>query len=86
MTPSPSAKLRVCSRISSICASVSMKGGSTHAESPEWIPASSMCCITPPITTVSPSHRASTSASNASSRKRSMSTGRSWLTLAAVWK
>ncbi len=25
-------------------------GGSTQAESPEWMPASSMCCITPPIT------------------------------------
>ena len=23
-------------------------GGSTHAESPEWMPASSMCSITPP--------------------------------------
>ena len=27
-------------------------GGSTHAESPEWMPASSMCCMTPPITTL----------------------------------
>ena len=58
-------------------------GGSTHAESPEWMPASSMCCITPPITTRSPSEIASTSASNASSRKRSMSTGRSSDTRAA---
>ena len=23
----------------------------TQAESPEWMPASSMCCITPPMTT-----------------------------------
>ena len=26
-------------------------GGSAHAESPEWMPASSMCSITPPTTT-----------------------------------
>ena len=47
-------------------------------ESPECTPASSTCSITPPIRT-SPvaSRMASTSTSVASSRKRSMSTGRS---------
>ena len=46
-------------------------GGSTQAESPEWMPASSTCCMTPPIQTSSPSQIASTSTSTAFSRKRS---------------
>jgi len=40
----------------------------THAESPEWMPASSMCSMMPATTTVSPSARQSTSTSTASSR------------------
>src|SRR5207237_1356968 len=42
-----------------------------------------MCCITPPITVRRPSAIASTSPSNASSRKRSISTGCSGATRAA---
>ena len=42
--------------------------GRTHDESPEWMPASSMCSITPPMTTSVPSQSASTSISTASSR------------------
>ena len=57
-------------------------GGSAHAESPEWMPASSMCSITPPRNSSVPSYSASTSISMASSRNRSMSTG--WSGLAAV--
>ena len=49
--------------------------GSTAAESPLWMPASSMCCMIPPMTTRSPSATASTSTSKASSRKRSTRTG-----------
>src|SRR5271165_1726747 len=41
------------------------------------MPASSICCIMPPITTSSPSESASTSTSIASSRNLSMRTGRS---------
>ena len=52
-----------------------MCGGITHAESPEWMPASSMCCITPPIAVRVPSERQSTSTSVALSRNLSMSTG-----------
>ena len=74
-TPSSSANSRVKRRISSSWPGLSRYGGSTQAESPEWTPASSMCCMMPPITTSTPSQRASTSASKASSRKRSTSTG-----------
>ena len=38
-------------------------GGRQHAESPEWIPASSMCCIIPATKTSLPSDIASTSTS-----------------------
>ena len=51
------------------------QAGSTEKESPEWIPASSMCCWMPPIQVSVPSESASTSYSNASSRNRSISTG-----------
>ena len=51
----------MCSRIASMSCSPMRYGGSTHAESPEWMPASSMCCMTPPITTRVPSEIASTS-------------------------
>ena len=55
-TLSAFASATVCSRIVSTWSFSPIRyGGSTHAESPEWMPASSMCCITPPITTCSPS-------------------------------
>ena len=57
----------------------SVIGGSAHAESPEWIPASSMCSMTPPRYSSSPSYSASTSISIASSRNRSTRTGREGL-------
>ncbi len=75
MTPSSTANFRVSSRISSSSRPPSRYGGSTQAESPECTPASSMCCMMPPMTTSLPSDSASTSASKASSRKRSISTG-----------
>ena len=50
-------------------------GGMTQAESPEWMPASSMCSMIPPTTTVSPSARQSTSTSIASSRNLSIRIG-----------
>ena len=55
---------------------VSVGGGIAHAESPECTPASSMCSMTPPMST-SPvwSRNASTSTSVASSRNRSTSAG-----------
>ena len=54
---------------------VSEGAGRTQLESPEWIPASSTCCMIPATQTLSPSDNASTSTSIASSRKRSISTG-----------
>ena len=60
-----------CSLIRSTISGPSECGGSTQALSPEWIPASSTCCMMPPIQTSSPSQSASTSTSIASSRKRS---------------
>ena len=50
-------------------------GGKTQAESPEWIPASSICCMIAPICTFLPSHKASTSNSKASSRNWSINIG-----------
>ena len=70
-TPRPSAMPLVASRIWSSISWPSECGGSTQAESPEWMPASSTCCMIPPIQTSSPSHSASTSTSMAFSRKRS---------------
>ena len=64
---------RIFARISSLSVTV----GIMQAESPEWIPASSTCSMIAPITLVSPSEMQSTSSSVASSRKRSISTGRS---------
>ena len=61
----------VWARIWESISSPSACGGSTHAESPEWMPASSTCCMIPAIQTSVPSHRASTSTSIESSRKRS---------------
>ena len=72
-TPSARAIARVWRRISSSMSGPIESGGITQAESPEWTPASSTCSITAPITTVVPSHTASTSTSIASSTKRSTS-------------
>ena len=47
MTPSSSAIRRDVSRISSSISSPRLIGGITQAESPEWTPASSTCCMTP---------------------------------------
>ena len=69
--PSARAIRRVASRISPSSSEPSECGGSTQALSPEWMPASSTCCMTPPIHTSSPSQMASTSTSIAFSRKRS---------------
>ena len=53
-----------------------MNGGTTQELSPEWMPASSMCSMMPPITTAPvASAIASTSNSKASSRNLSTSTG-----------
>ena len=71
ITPSASAMARVAS---STCRSISGPSdiaGITQAESPEWMPASSTCCMIAPISTSSPSQSASTSISIAFSRKRS---------------
>ncbi len=75
-----SVERRTCS--STECPSVI--GGRAQEESPECTPASSMCSITPPMKTSSPSHSASTSISMASSRNRSTSTGRSSLIVVAL--
>ena len=47
-TPTPRAIASVASRIRSISSAPSVIGGSAQLESPEWMPASSMCSITPP--------------------------------------
>jgi hypothetical protein len=64
--------MRVCSLDLVATSGGSECGGSTLAESPEWMPASSMCCITPPMTTRLPSATQSTSTSMASARNSSM--------------
>ncbi len=78
-TPTPRAIASVASRIRSISRAPRVIGGSAHAESPEWMPASSMCSITPPRKSSCPSKIASTSISTASSMNRSTSTGCSGL-------
>src|SRR2546422_6051361 len=65
-TLSSRASLRVYSSRSLRWAPGISTEGRTHELSPEWMPASSMCCITPAITTSSPSERASTSISSRS--------------------
>ena len=82
-TPTPRAMASVDSRIWAMSARPRVIGGSAQAESPEWMPASSMCSITPPRNSSSPSYRASTSISIASSRKRSIRTGCPGLAAAA---
>ena len=71
----PSASLRVAMRTRSSSPSPRVAGGSVHALSPEWMPASSTCSMMPPRYMSSPSKSASTSISIASSRKRSMRIG-----------
>ena len=78
-TPTPAAMASVDSRIRAMYSLPSVIGGSAQAESPEWMPASSMCSMTPPRYSSCPSYSASTSISMASSRNRSISTGCSGL-------
>jgi hypothetical protein len=53
-----------------------LNGGITQELSPEWMPASSMCSMMPPITTAPvTSATASTSSSTASSRNLSIRIG-----------
>ena len=69
---------RVYDSTASITHGSSVGGGIAQAESPECTPASSTCSMTPPMSTSPLASRiASTSISVASSRKRSISTGRS---------
>ena len=82
-TLSAKASARVCSLIFSRILLGSVCGGSEQAESPEWIPASSICSITPAIKTSSSSHKASTSTSIAFSMNLSINTGLSPDTLTA---
>ena len=48
LTPTPRAMASVDSRIRAMSLRPSVIGGRAHAESPESMPASSMCSITPP--------------------------------------
>ncbi len=63
--------MRVCSSIDRAISGESECGGSTEDESPECTPASSMCCMTPPMTARLPSETQSTSTSMASLRNSS---------------
>ena len=47
-TPTPAAIASVEVRIRCTTSAPRVIGGSAQAESPEWMPASSMCSITPP--------------------------------------
>ena len=47
-TPTPRAIASVEVRIRAMSARPRVIGGRAHAESPEWMPASSMCSMTPP--------------------------------------
>ena len=51
-TESASASRRVASADLGELPGVTFQAGSTEKESPEWIPASSMCCWMPPIQVV----------------------------------
>ena len=77
MTFSSRARSFAARTISALIESLSENDGITQAESPEWMPACSMCSMIAPTTDVSPSLMQSTSTSVALSRKRSTSTGRS---------
>ena len=65
MTFNALASFVVTSIISFFTLLVILCAGNTQDESPEWIPASSICCIIPAIKTSLPSQSASTSNSNA---------------------
>jgi hypothetical protein len=65
--------LRVVSSISATTSASSDEGGRMLVESPECTPASSTCCITPPITQRWPSETESTSTSVALFRNSSIS-------------
>ncbi len=67
-TLSASASARVCRSSSAMVVGVSECGGSAQAESPEWMPASSMCSMMPAMNVSLPSARQSTSISVASDR------------------
>ena len=67
-TSSSRASARAWVLIASTVSGDSEWGGRQQAESPEWMPASSMCSITPPTTTSLPSATTSTSTSIASGR------------------
>ena len=84
MTFSALASATTCTRKRAWVSADSEYGGSEHDESPECTPASSMCSITPPTSTL-PSRSAITSmsTSTALSRKRSSSTGESCETFTA---
>ncbi len=58
----------VCRSSSAMISGESERGGSEQAESPEWMPASSMCSMMPAMNTSCPSQTASTSTSTASDR------------------
>ena len=47
-TPTPRAMASVEARSRLMSSPPSVIGGRAHAESPEWMPASSMCSMTPP--------------------------------------
>ncbi len=79
-TPSSRAIRRVYSSIVARCRSGMLTGGMTQAESPEWMPACSMCSMTAGTKASRPSHRASASASRAFSRNLSIRIGRSGVT------
>ena len=72
--------LAACSSMVRTCLGAMVTGGMAQAESPEWMPASSICSITVATKVSVPSASASTSASMALSRKRSISMGYSGLT------
>ena len=74
-TPKASAMRRATLAISSCTFADSEKGGRQQAESPEWMPAISMCSRMPPMYTSSPSLSASRSHSTAPSRNLSRYTG-----------
>jgi hypothetical protein len=68
---------RVYSRMVSMCLGAMLMGGMTQAESPEWMPASSICSMTAGTKASVPSAMASASASMALSRNLSIRIGRS---------
>ena len=72
ITPSSIASFRVVSSISATTSASSEEGGRMLVESPECTPASSTCCITPPMTQRCPSETESTSTSVALLRNSSI--------------